>query len=99
MCRTCRMVSVEDREIDAIHIRIVCARPNAKLVPGGYSNHGRIIVKDRLQVDAVQGREQQGDDCDRLQHANLPQLYLAMSVYLTRGGFAVPLQSFHFHRP
>jgi hypothetical protein len=31
-----------------------------------------ILIKDRLQVDAVQDREQQDDDCDRLQHANPP---------------------------
>ena len=30
------------------------------------------LIKDRLQVDAVQGTEQQRDDCDRLDHANPP---------------------------
>src|SRR5918992_5979859 len=31
-----------------------------------------VTIKDRLQVDAVQGTEQQRDDCDRLDHANPP---------------------------
>jgi hypothetical protein len=29
-----------------------------------------------LQLDAVQGSEQQGDDCDRLQHANPPSGFI-----------------------
>src|ERR671918_2832258 len=60
----------------------------------------RIMFKDFLQLAPVQGIKQQRDDCGRLQQANPPwELYLAMSVYLTPGGFAVPLRSVHSHRP
>jgi hypothetical protein len=49
----------------------------------------RIAIKDRLQVYPIQGSEQQGDDRHRFNHANPPfELCLAMSVYLTAGGFA-----------
>jgi hypothetical protein len=53
-----------------------------------------------LQVYPIQGSEQQGDDCDRFNRANPPfELSLAISVYLTAGGFAVPLRSSHLHKP
>ena len=35
-----------------------------------------ITIKDRLQVKPVQGSEQQGDDCDRLRHANPPSGFI-----------------------
>jgi hypothetical protein len=40
----------------------------------------RITIKDRLQGNAVQGREQQGDDCDRFRHANPP---LGLILYVS----------------
>jgi hypothetical protein len=49
--------------------------PSGRQRPGQAAAVARFIgipIKDRLQVDAVQGREQQGDDCDRLRHANPP---------------------------
>jgi hypothetical protein len=44
-----------------------------------------IPIKDRLQGNAVQGSEQQGDDCDRLRHANPPSDFIR-HVSLPDGG-------------
>jgi len=45
-------------------------------------------IKDRLQVDAVQGREQQGDDCDKFRHANPPSSLISYVSLPDGGGFA-----------